>query len=82
MIRRAFNLLLIFFLISAWNFNLKAQERFRKSPPNPDPLPELSLPQIETAVLSNGLTLHVIYRENSPVIALSGCRRRAAGCCW
>lgn len=70
MIRRAFNLLLIFFLISAWNFNLKAQERFRKSPPNPDPLPELSLPQIETAVLSNGLTLHVIYRENSPVIAL------------
>ena len=70
MIKRAFNLLLILSLLSGWNFELRAQERFRKSSPNPDPLPELNLPQIETAVLSNGLTLHVIYRNNSPVITL------------
>jgi zinc protease len=70
MIKRAFNFLLILCFLSGWNLNLKAQERFRKSPPHPDPLPELNLPQIETVVLSNGLTLHVIYRENSPLIAL------------
>lgn len=68
--KRVLHLLFILLFLCGGNFTLKAQERFRKSPPNPDPLPELNLPPIETAVLSNGLTLHVIYRNNSPVITL------------
>ena len=47
-----------------------SQERFRKSAPNPDPLPELNLPRIETASLSNGLTISVIHRDNLPLITL------------
>jgi hypothetical protein len=37
------------------------QERFRKSPPVPDRLPELSLPKIDSVRLSNGLTVAVVY---------------------
>ncbi len=47
-----------------------AQDKFRKSPPLPDPLPELSLPAIESAVLSNGLTVAVLRRPESPKISL------------
>jgi predicted Zn-dependent peptidase len=47
-----------------------AQERFRKSPPLPDPLPELHLPSIESAVLSNGLTVAVVRKTSSPAISL------------
>jgi predicted Zn-dependent peptidase len=70
MITKTFTLLFSLFLLSGGNFGLRAQERFRKSPPNPDPLPELNLPQIQTAVLSNGLTIHVVNRRNSPVMTL------------
>ncbi len=44
------------------------QERFRKSPPVPDRLPELNLPKIDSIRLSNGLTVAVIYLRNSPFI--------------
>ncbi len=47
-----------------------AQDRFRKSPPLPDPLPELRLPQIESAVLSNGLTVAVVRKPSSSMISL------------
>jgi zinc protease len=47
-----------------------AQDRFRKSPPLPDPLPELRLPPIESAVLSNGLTVAVLQKPASPTISL------------
>ncbi len=47
-----------------------AQDRFRKSPPLPDPLPELRLPPIESAVLSNGLTVAVVRKPSSPTISL------------
>jgi zinc protease len=47
-----------------------AQDRFRKSPPLPDPLPELRLPSIESAVLSNGLTVAVVRKPSSPAISL------------
>jgi len=47
-----------------------AQDKFRKSPPLPDPLPELKLPAIESAVLSNGLTVAVVRRPSSPTISL------------
>lgn len=46
------------------------QERFRRSPPAPDPLPELRLPPIERHVLSNGLRLAVVSRPRSPFIHL------------
>ncbi|MFQ6038225.1 MAG: M16 family metallopeptidase [Candidatus Aminicenantales bacterium] len=46
------------------------QERFRRSPPYPEPFPELNLPAAETHVLSNGLTLAVVRRENQPIISL------------
>jgi zinc protease len=44
------------------------QERFRKSPPVPDRLPELNLPKIDSMRLNNGLTIAVIYVENCPFI--------------
>jgi len=59
--------LLIFFSLIP---SLLAQERFRKSPPPPEPLLELRLPNVETVRLSNGLTLSVIFKENMPVIHL------------
>jgi predicted Zn-dependent peptidase len=46
------------------------QERFRKSPPIPDPLPQLELPAVESARLMNGLTLAVISRPDQPCISL------------
>ncbi len=47
-----------------------AQERFRKSPPVPEPLQALRLPSIESVKLSNGLTVAVLYREKQPFISL------------
>jgi zinc protease len=47
-----------------------AQDKFRKSPPLPDPLPELRLPPIESAVLANGLTVAVVRKPSSPMISI------------
>lgn len=47
-----------------------AQERFRKSPPLPDPFSAFSLPMIETHTLSNGLGLAVVRRQNQPIISI------------
>lgn len=49
---------------------LTSQERFRRSPPLPDPFPALSLPSIETHTLTNGLSLAIVRREDRPVISL------------
>jgi predicted Zn-dependent peptidase len=49
---------------------LFSQERFRKSPPFPEPLQELRLPPIESAILTNGLTLSLVFRENLSLISL------------
>jgi len=49
---------------------LAQQERFRKSPPIPDPLPLLELPKIESTRLANGLTVAVISRPDQPFISL------------
>jgi len=46
------------------------QERFRETPPSPNPLPELKFPNIVTATLTNGLTLSVIQKENLPIMNL------------
>jgi predicted Zn-dependent peptidase len=49
---------------------LAQQERFRKSPPIPDPLPVLELPKVESTRLMNGLTLAVASRPEQRVISL------------
>jgi len=49
---------------------LAQQERFRKSPPIPDPLPRLELPKIESMRLMNGLTVAVASRPDQSFISL------------
>jgi len=49
---------------------LGQQDRFRKSPPVPDPLPALVLPEIERTELINGLTVAVVSRPGQPFISL------------
>lgn len=46
------------------------QERFRRTPPYPEPLMPLRLPPVETAVLENGLKLITVTRLNSPIVTL------------
>ncbi len=50
--------------------SVSAQERFRKSPPIPDPLSELRLPKIESMTLMNGLTVAVAPRNDQPFFSL------------
>jgi len=45
-----------------------AQERFRRVAPDPDPLPLLNLPDIESFTLTNGLNLTVIRQNKTPVM--------------
>lgn len=63
-------LLLMLMILLSWKFPLLSQERFRKSPPNPEPLSVLELPAIDSYSLTNGLTLSVIQRDDLPVISL------------
>lgn len=49
---------------------LSAQERFRRDVPDPDPLPLLNLPEIESSTLINGLGLTVIRQNKTPVMHL------------
>jgi predicted Zn-dependent peptidase len=46
------------------------QEKFRRTPPIPNPPQELRLPAIETYVMNNGLTLAVAHRRDLPFISL------------
>jgi zinc protease len=52
------------------NTSIYSQERFRRNSPFPDPLSELTLPEIESASLSNGLKISVIRQQNLPVISM------------
>jgi zinc protease len=48
-----------------------AQERFRRTPPQPDAQPlELKLPKIEYVLLPNGLTVATARRPEAPVVTL------------
>lgn len=68
-LKNALPLFLLIFL--CWNPLLFSQERFRKSPPNPEPFVELRLPEINYKTFpNNGLTLAIIQRENLPIISL------------
>ncbi len=53
-----------------WESPLFSQERFRKSPPYPEPLAELKLDEIKPSFLPNGLGVAVIHQEDLPVISL------------
>jgi len=65
-------IILIFFLLSqiALNLPLLSQERFRRTPPIPEPFPTLQLPEIQQTSLYNGLTLWVVPKNDLPIISL------------
>lgn len=62
----SFSLCLLLLLVSS----LYAQERFRRSPPFPEPLKELNLPGIESDQLSNGLTVTLLRRGDLRVMTM------------
>ncbi len=62
--------ILFTFLLLSLTLFIGAQERFRRSPPYPDPYPEFSLPTIENHSLTNELDLAVVRRQDSPVISM------------
>ena len=66
--RMRFGLAMAIFLSGATAF--PQQERFRRSPPPPEPLQALTLPRIERAVLSNQLSVSIVTRESSPFASL------------
>ncbi len=70
--KKNFHLRWILFLLLSMIMTLvipaRSQERFRRSPPYPEPFPELSLPSIQTHSLTNGLDLAVVRRQNHPII--------------
>ncbi len=59
-------------LLALWDPTPAAgQERFRRTPPLPDPRPlELKLPAVERSVLPNGLTVAVAVRPDAPLVTL------------
>jgi zinc protease len=65
-------IILIFFLLSqiVLYSPLPSQERFRKTPPIPEPFPILQLPEIQHTSLYNGLSLWVIPQNDVPIISL------------
>jgi len=58
------------FMLLSLSLCLGEQERFRRSPPYPEPYPEFSLPTIENHSLTNELDLAVVRRQDSPIISL------------
>jgi predicted Zn-dependent peptidase len=62
-------LFLVFWLFTAGR-GLFPQERFRKTPPSPEPLQEFRLPAPETVPLSNGLKVSVVFRDSMPMMSL------------
>ena len=63
-------LFFLFMILFVWESPLFPQERFRKSPPNPEPLPSLKLPAIASYTLTNGLAISVIQQDNMPILSL------------
>lgn len=47
-----------------------AQERFRRTPPSPDPIQRLQLPEIESYILANDLAVTVVQKNGLPLISL------------
>lgn len=59
-----------FWVVLSGTSVLPQQEKFRRSPPPPEPLQELKLPRIERALLSNQLSVSIVTRENEPFCSL------------
>jgi predicted Zn-dependent peptidase len=70
LIRQKLYWLLHFLVCLIFVFPLQSQERYRKSPPFPEPLDDLKLPKIESFSLSNGLGVTVARREGLSLISL------------
>ncbi len=58
------------FLFLSLKPHFLGQEKFRRLPPYPEPVAAWQLPELETAVLSNGLTVAVVPRKNAPFLCL------------
>lgn len=56
--------------LMCFSFSLWSQEKYRKTPPYPEPIQDLALPAIESVRLSNGLSLTVGLRSNLPLMSL------------
>ena len=61
-----FSLLIFLILV----IPILSQEKFRRSPPFPDPIQELNLAEVESAKLSNDLTVSIIKKEGSGFITM------------
>ncbi len=59
---------LLLFLLHFMIPQVSAQEKFRKTPPLPYPLPDLDFPALETFMLPNGLQVSVVQRKPQPFI--------------
>ena len=64
------NAVLLLFLFLLFGTGLTGQERFRRVPPSPGSLPELTLPSFENHTLANDLTLTVVRRPNTSLASL------------
>ena len=62
--------LLFFSLFFLQILPLNSQEKFRRSPPLPEPVPELSLPLVATHTLTNGLGMAVVRRQDKPFVSM------------
>ncbi len=63
--------LLTIILILFLTFNpLVSQEKFRRTPPYPEPVSGLNLPPVDSEILPNGLKILTITRPNSPIFNL------------
>jgi zinc protease len=60
----------LFWMIVLLASFMSGQERFRKSPPIPEPLLRSELPRIDSTRLQNGLLLAVVARPEQPLISL------------
>lgn len=49
---------------------LFSQERFRRTPPVPEPLSRLMLPEVQSTSLYNGLTIWVIQENKVPLVSI------------
>ena len=64
-------IVLFFLLLISTDSPLFSQERFRKTPPIPEPLPTLELPEIHYRSLPNGFQIGMIQQESHPIISLN-----------
>jgi predicted Zn-dependent peptidase len=61
---------LFFLLLISTDSPLFSQEKFRKTPPIPEPLPTLELPEIHYRSLPNGFQIGMIQQKSHPIISL------------